>query len=425
VITIVRPGKATFTASQAATPQYAAPASVTSNELTVSLAGQIVAPGTSFANSDLSGASLAGATLTGVSFAGTVLTNANFSGATVTGAVFSNANIVGATNLPLFSTAQKLQLLRNTNNVAIGAVQIATPLSGTEINAAITTPVPDIVGATFIVKPPTYNSSNEKVVTVVTEDLANAASIYVPMNSGETVTVNGVAYTFNGAAVLDSVGATITSTSVLGASFGLYAGSIIMLNRSPRAPTISAFVVAGSKILGDAAFTISARPVSNSSGAITYASNSPGIATIDASGNWITPISVGAVTFTASQAEASGEYYTAATVVSNVLHVVNATTCAPNNRWFSTNNSRTGRFASDRMSSLRARTLYRDTMNSAANGGSKVLAGRRVLYSAPISVQCSGLGEGAESQDPTECVAVRVLSAASYRDLIDARDTTI
>jgi hypothetical protein len=201
-----------------------------------------------------------------------------------------------------------------------------------------------------------------------------------------------------------------------------------MLNRSPRAPTISAFVVAGSKILGDAAFTISARPVSNSSGAITYTSSSPGIATIDASGNWITPISVGAVTFTASQAESqaevSGEYYTAASVVSNVLHIFNATTCAPNNRWFSTNNSRTGRFASDRMSSLRARTLYRDTMNSAANGGSKVLAGRRVLYSAPISVQCSGLGEGAESQDPTECVAVRVLSAASYRDLIDARDTT-
>jgi hypothetical protein len=63
--------------------------------------------------------SLAGTTVT------TSLANRNFTGATIAGANFANANIVGATNLPAFSTTQKLQLLR-----------------GTDINAAITTPVP-------------------------------------------------------------------------------------------------------------------------------------------------------------------------------------------------------------------------------------------------------------------------------------------
>jgi len=236
-----------------------------------------VAPGTSFADSDLSGASLAGATLTGVSFSGATLTGVDFSGATITGANFANANIVGATNLPVFSTTQKLQLLRNTDNVGIGAVQISTPLSGAEINAAITVPIPDIAGATFVVKAPAYNSSNEKVVTVSAGDITvtDNTSIYIPLNSGETVIVNGAAYTFDGANVLDSNSSIVTTLSVLGVSFRVYVGSIILLNISLRPPTISAFTVASSKTLGDAAFAITLRPASNSSGAITYTSNNP------------------------------------------------------------------------------------------------------------------------------------------------------
>jgi hypothetical protein len=193
-----------------------------------SLAGQTVT--TSLANRNFTGASFANAVLTNVSLAGATLTNVNFSGATVAGANFTNANIVGATNLPAFSTTQKLQLLRNANNVAISAVQITTLLSGTEVNAAITTPVPDIVGATFVVKAPALDASGIKIVTVTSTDVSNNASLYIPMNSGETVKVNGVTYTFNGSAVLDSTGTAVTFITVLGKPFRLYAGSIIGLN---------------------------------------------------------------------------------------------------------------------------------------------------------------------------------------------------
>jgi uncharacterized protein YjdB len=231
LVTLVATGSATITAAQASTAFYSAPTSVTC-VVTVgaveSLAGTTVT--TSLANRNFTGASFANTVLTNVSLADATLTNVNFSGATIAGAVFSNANIVGATNLPAFSTTQKLQLLRNANNVAISAVQIATPLSGTEINAAIATPVPDISGATFVVKAPALDASGVKVVTVTTTDVSNNTSLYIPMNSGETVKVNGVTYTFNGTAVLDSTGTAVTFIIVLGKPFRLYAGSIVGLN---------------------------------------------------------------------------------------------------------------------------------------------------------------------------------------------------
>ena len=231
LVTLVTSGSATITAAQASTAFYSAPASVTC-VVTVgaveSLAGQTVT--TSLANRNFTGSSFANAVLTNVSLAGATLTSVNFSGATVAGANFTNANIVGATNLPAFSTTQKLQLLRNANNVAISAVQITTLLSGTEINAAITTPVTDIAGATFVVKAPALDASGIKIVTVTTTDVSNNASLYIPMNSGETVKVNGVTYTFNGSAVLDSTGTAVTFITVLGKPFRLYAGSIIGLN---------------------------------------------------------------------------------------------------------------------------------------------------------------------------------------------------
>jgi uncharacterized protein YjdB len=231
LVTLVSTGSATITAAQASTTFYSAPTNVTC-VVTVgaveNLNGQTVT--TSLANRNFTGASFANTVLTNVSLAGATLTNVNFSGATVTGANFANANIVGATNLPAFSTTQKLQLLRNAYNAAISAIQIATPLSGADINAAITTPVPDIAGATFVVKAPAYDASGVKVITVTSTDVSNNASLYIPMNSGETVKVNGVTYTFNGTNVLDASSTIVTFISVLGKPFRLYAGSIIGLN---------------------------------------------------------------------------------------------------------------------------------------------------------------------------------------------------
>jgi alpha-tubulin suppressor-like RCC1 family protein len=231
LVTIVAAGSVTITAAQASTTFYSAPTSVTCT-ITVgaveSLAGQTVT--TSLASRNFTGASFASTVLTNISLAGATLTGVNFSGASISGANFTNANIVSATNLPAFSTTQKLQLLRNANNASISAVQITTLLSGTEVNAAITTPIPDIEGATFVVKAPAYDASGVKVVTITSTDVSNNASIYIPMNSGETVKVNGVTYTFDGTNILNASGATVTFVLVLGNLFRLYAGSIVGLN---------------------------------------------------------------------------------------------------------------------------------------------------------------------------------------------------
>jgi len=220
LVTLIDTGTVTITAAQASSAQYNAPTDATCT-ITIGAAA-------SLSNITLT-TSLASKNLTGLSFTNTVL-NADLSGATITGASFINTDISGATNLPVFSTAQKLQLMRNANNAAISAVQISTPLSGAEINAAITTPIPDISGATFVVKAPAYNVNNEKVVTVAAEDMANNESLYIPMNSNETVKVNGVAYTFNGTNILNSSGSVIRFINVLGKPFRVYAGSIVGLN---------------------------------------------------------------------------------------------------------------------------------------------------------------------------------------------------
>ena len=79
-------------------------------------------------------------------------------------------------------------------------------------------------------KAPAYNVNNEKVVSITAEDVANDTSLYIPMNSGESVKVNGVAYTFNGTNILDSSGSIIRFITVLGKPFRLYTGSIVGLN---------------------------------------------------------------------------------------------------------------------------------------------------------------------------------------------------
>jgi hypothetical protein len=167
-----------------------------------------------------------------------MLAGVNFLGATITGAIFTNANIVGATNLPVFSTAQKLQLLRNALNAAISAVQFSTRLTGADLNAAITTPVSAIASATFVIKAPSYNGSNEKVVTVTSADVSGNASIYIPLNDNETVAINGVAYTFDGTNVLDSSSNIVRYVNIVNNAFRIYSDSIIGLNVTDKLNSI-------------------------------------------------------------------------------------------------------------------------------------------------------------------------------------------
>jgi uncharacterized protein YjbI with pentapeptide repeats len=235
LVTLVGPGTVTITAAQSATALYNAPANATCSIVISAagstLAGQTVASGTSFTGVNLAGASFANSTLSGVSFSGATLTGVNFSGATITGTDFTNANISGATNLPTFSTTQKLQLLSNINNVAISAIQITSPLSGADINAILPTPVAALSTAAFTLKVPTaLDASSNKLVTVSDIDISNNTSIYIPMNANESVKINGTVFSFNGANVLDTSGNVRTYLTIADIPFKIYAGSIIGLN---------------------------------------------------------------------------------------------------------------------------------------------------------------------------------------------------
>ncbi len=228
-------GTLIITASQASTAQYNATnatCSIVINYIDTSLIGQTVAPGTSYAGVDFSGAILTGATLSGVSFSGASLINADLSGVVITGTNFTNANINGATNLPAFSTVQKLQLLGNLNNIAIGAIQINTPqVSGADINALLSVSVSDIASATFTLKVPSgLDASSNRNVTITSADISNNASVYIPLNANQTVKINGTAFFFNGTNILDANNKVRSFLLVEGVPFKLYAGSIIALN---------------------------------------------------------------------------------------------------------------------------------------------------------------------------------------------------
>ena len=239
VVTLMGAGTVTITASQAAAALYTAATAtcvITVSSAGTVLAGQTISSGTSFSGVDLSGASFAGSTLSGVSFSGAKLTGVNFSGAVIAGTNFTNANISGATNLPTFSTAQKLQLLLNVNNSGVGAAQINTVITGATLSAALASPITgtageDIAAATFIVRAPTsVDASDNKVISIGTTDVSNNTSIYIPLNANESVKINGSSYTYTGSAIVDASGVVKNYILISGVPFKVYSGSIIAVN---------------------------------------------------------------------------------------------------------------------------------------------------------------------------------------------------
>ena len=242
VVTIIGiAGTATITVSQAASTNYNAPTNATAT-LTVTagtLTNATVSAGADLSGKNLSGASLVGLTLTNVILSNCNLNGANFSGANVTGVDFTNASIVGATNLPTFSTKQKLQLLYNANNAGanISQLQFSAPLSVSELNAALSVPIPELssVKTEFLVAAPVYDASNVKTVTIATSSISivNNTSLYIPLNVGETVKINGILYTLNASnQLLDNNGVVLKLIVVNGYPFKIYTGSIIAVNIS-------------------------------------------------------------------------------------------------------------------------------------------------------------------------------------------------
>jgi len=248
VVTVVSAGTATITVSQAASTNYNAPTNATAT-LTVTagtLTNAIIPSGADLSGKNLSGASLVGATLANVILSNSNLNGADFSGANVAGTDFTNASIVGATNLPDFSTKQKLELLYNANNAGanISQLQFSAPLSVSELNAALSVPIPELssVNTEFLVAAPVYDVSNVKTVTIAPSSIStvNNTSFYIPLNKGETVKINGVSFTLNVSnQLLDNNGVVLKLIVVNGYPFKIYSGSIIAVNISSRMNNIT------------------------------------------------------------------------------------------------------------------------------------------------------------------------------------------
>ena len=190
------------------------------------------------------------------------------------------------------------------------------------------------ISATLVVSPAT------PVITLapITKAYGNASFRPVPTTTN-TDTSGGLAFTFtsNNIAVvsmldaslvrINGVGtATLSITQAASANFTDASSSVVItVNKGVSGFSASTFTVAANKTFGDAAFAITNVPISSSTGAITYSSSDEAVAVItsNGSGNAITLVGQGTVTFTASQAESA--LYTADTTTSNTLTVARKT----------------------------------------------------------------------------------------------------
>jgi uncharacterized protein YjbI with pentapeptide repeats len=273
----------------------------------------------------LTGASLVRANVTGSTFVGASLDNADLSGATVTNANFTNANISGAniTNVA-FSPLQKIQLLKNTNNRAIGGIQVGD-ISGSTILSAIseTSPavsIPNIATSVIKVVIPTTSTSASATLTDVVLDTTASDKFYFPINEGEYFQIMGVKYYTDGGIVKNAAtNATVNVISYGTKSIWLIAGSIVANVLAVNTLSASTFTVPPGKMVTDSSFNITVAPTSNSNAPIVYSSNNPSVATIHPSTGVITIVGQGYVNFIATQAATL--LYEAGTKMSNTLNV--------------------------------------------------------------------------------------------------------
>ncbi|TDK27162.1 autotransporter domain-containing protein [Luteimonas aestuarii] len=273
-VTIVGAGNATITATQAADGNYS------SAQIVANLSVAAAAP-TLSAFPDLSrtfgDAAFTLSTPTSNSAGTFTYTSSNAAVATISGDVVTITGagiaIITATQAAHGNYAAAQISAQLTVDVATPVLSGFADLSRTfgDADFALTPPTSDSTGAF------TYISSNPSVATV----------------SGDVVTIVGAGT------------ATITATQ---AADGNYASAqtTAQLVVDTAVPTISGFPNL-SRTYGDAAFTLTA-PTSDSTGAFTYASSNPAVATI--AGDVVTITGAGTATITATQA-ASGNYATA------------------------------------------------------------------------------------------------------------------
>jgi len=162
----------------------------------------------------------------------------------------------------------------------------------------------------------TLISTNVNDIATRTSQSSSQTAIYIKSDgsAGHLSTNFGYTFTSN---ELDASSGQVLSAAVLPGGWL----SMILKANVQVASTIasSTFSVASTKTFGDVSFAITTRPTSNSTGVITYSSSNTNVATIDPSGNFITLVGAGDVSFNAIQAATS--QYTSATNTSNTLTV--------------------------------------------------------------------------------------------------------
>ena len=235
LVTLKSPGTFTVITTQATNSLFTDISS--STVITVAPAGTVlqgttISSSQSYAGVNLSGASLLGTNATNVNFAGANMSNVNFTGATITGANFTNTNISGATITGIvFTSLQKLQLLRNTNNRSISSILI-TETTGDVILSAIPANtafagVTNVLSSVFKVILPVTSANPALVLSNITiSDISN--SFYLPVNSGEYFQIDNVKYYTTGNIVKKYSNDTeVNIISVNGRYYKLFAGSLV------------------------------------------------------------------------------------------------------------------------------------------------------------------------------------------------------
>ena len=299
-VTVVGVGSTTITATQATSTNYSG------GSVTASLV----------VSASLSNFSVPAKTYGDASFN---LTNPETTDNTV-GFTFASSNTAVAT---LSGDGGRTVTIVGAGSTVITATQAATANRG-QLD----------ISATLVVSPAT------PIITIapITKAYGNASFRPAP-SSTNTDTSGGLAFTFtsNNIAVvsmldaslvrINGIGtATLTITQAASANFTDASSSVIVtVNKGVSGFSASAFAVEANKTYGDAAFAITTAPISSSTGVITYSSSDESVAVItsNGSGNAITVVGQGTVTFTASQAESA--LYAADTKTSNTLTVARKT----------------------------------------------------------------------------------------------------
>jgi hypothetical protein len=187
--------------------------------------------------------------------------------------------------------------------ITIDVSQAATTLynaGSTSFNLLVARGTPSYQAISQVTKTVTDVSFS---LSAIMTGISTSDGSYTFSSATDAISISGGIATIN-AYTPSAVTVTATQNEGLNYNSGSTTFSLLIVRATPSLSS-STFTVPSSKAYGDASFAIDTRPISDSSGVITYSSSNTNVATIDASGNFITIIGPGDVSFNATQAETS------------------------------------------------------------------------------------------------------------------------